>query len=359
MKIKAAEYKYYNANNRGNVTGDCVKRAISLAFDASYADVAKLLNDKMHQKRKTQWNIKSVYGDVIKDLGGDGYKEIISEKLTVDDFADNNPSGSFCLLVGPNTNRHDHLVCVRDGQVWDSWDCRQYYVHGYWKATGSKELRKIDKLACADYANNYLEPVVCEELLKYANKKNWTYSHYSVEPKGGTYKVVVDCTIVLEKDDVITKDRKYDFRIMLTIEPTWSDEEIIDFINKTGKIRTYDRMYAINDQEKKLLEAYEVINQAEGPLKMANRDYMTDQELRFVNSLPGWVMPLIKNVKIQQPRQWPDSYLIEITKHPKDTLHPKDRSFLLQGWDASDIKRQLDIYHDSYEIEGIDYTKDW
>ena len=120
MKVYSAQLEKYNANSRGKSVGDCVNRAISLAFDIPYSEVNKLLNQKMKEKRQTSWKISSVYGEVIKDLGGHllGSSEMPSG-LTVAEFVDDyaDPNLVYILRVSDSNNRHRHLTCIRQGKV--------------------------------------------------------------------------------------------------------------------------------------------------------------------------------------------------------------------------------------------------
>ena len=47
--ISSADYVNYNANSRGNNVGDCVKRALSMAFDMDYNQTSKELNELVGQ----------------------------------------------------------------------------------------------------------------------------------------------------------------------------------------------------------------------------------------------------------------------------------------------------------------------
>ena len=59
---------YYNANTHNVHSGDCVKRAISLAFNLDYEYIAKLLRQKAKELRINSWQVPSVFIPVIEDL---------------------------------------------------------------------------------------------------------------------------------------------------------------------------------------------------------------------------------------------------------------------------------------------------
>lgn len=360
LQITSAEFERYNANNRGNNSPDCVKRAISLAFDTPYAEVSKLLNNKMKELRAYAWNITPVFSKVISDLGGG--KRTITEHsgTTVDSFADDHPSGAYILLTGPKEGSTSHLVTVREGRVWDSWDSRKNFVQSYWKVENgsNRQIRDTSKNYMESVGNELAVPVVHDEIIRYMDKKKWSYSDATTQLIVSKYQILVKCKIKLNKDDLILKDRDYSFNVILVIEPSWTDVEIVEFIKKIGKQRAYDRMWTINEQEKKLREGAEIQRQLDSNPALKGRStlYTTEQEDRFLNTLPGWARPLVGDIQIQEPGKYIDSYRLKMYKLPQDDRHPDIRFFYLEGETASDIRRMLDEYKNGYNIEGIDYS---
>ena len=360
-RVKASDLKLYNANVRGKNVGDCVKRSMSLAFDLSYSEIGKLLNAKMHEKRKSAWNQRSVFQDVIYELGGKHFTSTEDKLITVDDFADNHSSGTYLLLVGKKPGEMSHMVCIRDGKVWDSWDCRKYFVTGYYDVTGvsEKQARELDKKYVNDIAQEFARFAIEDEMNRFVDKKKWHAIRIMCKAYANTtYQIKADCRIDLKKDGIINKDRIYTFVIKLTIEPSWTDDEIVDFVKKTAKIRTYDRMYAIADQEKKLEEAAKIENELKENGYKESYVFLTPQEDRFVNTLPGWIRPLITYVSIRQPNRWPDSYEITFKKLPNDDEHTHLTRVELEAWNARELKEKIDRYKDTFEIDKYDYSYD-
>ena len=360
-RISASDLKLYNANVSGNNVGDCVKRSMSLAFDLPYSEIGKLLNAKKKEKRAYAWNQRSVFQPVIYDLGGKEYVSTKDDLISVNDFGDEHPKGTYLLLVGKKPGEMSHMVCIRDGKVWDSWDCRKYFVTGYYDVTGvsNKEARDIDKNYINEVAQEFAQPAIENEMNRFVDKKKWHAIRIMCKAyANSTYQIKADCRIDLEKDKTINKDRISTFVIKLTIEPSWTDEEIIDFVKKTAKIRTYDRMYAIADQEKKLVEEVEVEKQLSNSKESKKYVYLTPQEQRFVNTLPGWIRPLITFVGITEPNRWSDSYRIYFNKLPGDTLHPNMDRVYLYAWNARELKDKINRYHKNYEIDGYEYNYD-
>lgn len=356
--IQSAEFVKYNANNRGNDVGDCVKRSMSLAFDVPYYQIGKLLNAKMKEKRKHAWNIEPVFSAVIMDLGGHSYTKM-SSPITVDDFAENeaDPGTTYLLLVGKKFGQTSHLVCVRDQKIWDSWDCRDWFVTGYYVIPiESKPITDV-KDHLEELVESYFTSDFEDDVTRQMFKWGLDEGDLLFKPTIKGYSIYTSCKLEMSPTDVIPKKRAYTFQIVLPIEPTMTVEEAEAFIRKTAKVRIYDRLYSIAGQEKKLREEWEVRNQMgyDEP-----KEYWLDaRERKFIATLPGWARALIKWIDIQDPNQYHDSYRITMRKLPTDDRHPNITKFSLEAYTADQLREMIDRYGKYGEIEGIDYYQDW
>lgn len=364
--IQSAELVQYNANNRGKSVGDCVKRSISLAFDVPYFEVGKLLNEKMKRLRYSAWNIQPVFEPVIRDLGATNKQSAPNDHTTVEEFADTiaDPSKSYLLLVGEKYPRTSHLVCVRNGKIWDSWNCKDWFVSRYYTVDDSVNLKELTDIKdhLKELFNDYIQPILLEEMRKQVKKYNMKVDStfgisYKASYKGYAVNTQWDLEILI--DDVVPKDRFYTLKITLPFEPTMTMEDAIKYIQTTGKTRMYDRMYAVAQEEKKLHEEYDMLKQIGKDSTYLSRMYATEQEERFIKSLPGWARALLRSIHISEPGKWLDSYSITINKLPTDDTHPDYDYFRLEGYDADEIREQLDRYAKYGEIVDIDYPKDY
>ena len=359
ITIEAAKFKYYNANSSGRNTGDCVKRAISFAFDIPYIQTAKLLNNKMKDLEFGKWQIYPVFKNVIRDLGG-GEPIDVKDTITVDKFADtNDPNYIYIVLTSRAPGgANSHLLTIRNGEVWDSWDSRNYYVSRYWKISSSdrKLIQDRSEDTLNEMAYEYAEPVVKDEINRYISKKGMDVSYTSTTVWSFKYTIKIKCQVVFNKDELVKKQRTYNFDINLVIEPTWTDDEVIAFIKKIGKQRTYDKMWAINEEEKKLKEAAEMSRELGRDTTFTPPEFMTKQETRFYNSLPGWCKPLVTYLYIEEPGKYPDSFVLYIRKLPGDTMHPGEDEFHFEAWTANELRNMLNEYKDTGRVEGIDYN---
>lgn len=127
-KQKEMSYTYYNLNPAGKAVGDCVVRALSKAlgqsWDQTYIDLC--LEGYM---RGDLPNADSIWGAY---LAGRGYvRRLLPDDCpdcyTVEDFARDNPRGTFILSMPGR-----HVVTVVDGVVYDSWDSRNEVPVYFW-----------------------------------------------------------------------------------------------------------------------------------------------------------------------------------------------------------------------------------
>ena len=364
--IKAAELIRYNANSSGRMSPDCVKRAISLAFDISYTEVAKLLNTRMKELHQQQWNIRSVYGTVIDDLAKGASKfEYVrvpeADRVYLQDFVDNqvDPSLVYLVQTGKKRTVSDHIVCIREGKIFDSWDSREQWIISYYVIGGiqSKSFTDI-KDRIKDLATYVVQDLVNNETVKYMQRKKWNYGPIDLEVRTKDYQIIAYMSLMLKPTDEINKKRYYDFKIVLPLTPTMTEEEARAFIEKTGKQRVYDKMWSIAQEEKKLAEEEAIYKQlaekGSGTAGLSSH-YMTAQETRFINSLPGWIRPLITYVNIQDPGQYSDSYSLTIKAHPNDPTRDISQKINFEGYESWQIKDEIERYIKNWEAPFEDY----
>lgn len=107
----------YNPNPRGINTGDCVIRAICKALDKEW--------EKVYMELTVKGLEKAMWGDTNavweKYLKEHGFEQIVipdtcPDCYTIADFADDHPIGTFIVATGT------HVVCVQDGNYFDTWD---------------------------------------------------------------------------------------------------------------------------------------------------------------------------------------------------------------------------------------------
>lgn len=357
--IAAAQLIEYNANNAGANTGDCVCRALSLAFDVGYVQMHKELNEAKKQARSETWKITSVYSRVIRAHGGSG-RIPVEVKLNLNDYVDQYmQEGTYIIETAPKPERNsNHIVCVVDGTVYDSWDSRNQYPKNYYEVTGveRKPFTDIDLDTLRDEIRE--AAVVAQNNL--IDKYNWNDVDCEVPTLfGNKYKMEVCLSITFPPCEYSSNERTYSFDYSIVITPSTTQEEALDIIQKTTKVRMYDRFYAINKEESARKEEYEV-QKAAGDEQESQRWklFMTSQESRFYNSLPGYARGMITYLDIQNPGQYSDSYTVKVRKLANDDIHTDVRfPYLFQSFDAYAMKDMLKRYYEKLELPGEDYDE--
>ena len=120
-------YRYYNPSPVGNITRDCVIRAVSAALDISWDEAFDLVADRAKQMGQTM-DENAVYGSILRQVGF--YRAVppntCPDCLTAREFCLDHPEGIYVLgFTG-------HVAAVIDGQVWDSFDSSDMIVNYYW-----------------------------------------------------------------------------------------------------------------------------------------------------------------------------------------------------------------------------------
>ena len=117
----------YNPNPHGKNTGDCTVRAIAKATGHSweYTYLALAIQGYLDGDMPSA---NAVWGAYLHRLGYS--KHIVPDSCpmcyTVDDFAKDYPRGTYILALS------HHVVCVKDGNLYDSWQSQHETVLYYW-----------------------------------------------------------------------------------------------------------------------------------------------------------------------------------------------------------------------------------
>lgn len=129
--MNVAEWIHYNPSPAGRNVGDCAVRAVSKALDTDW-ETAYMLIAAAGYMMNDMPSSNAVWGAVLRRR--DFYRYIIPNTCpdcyTIGEFADDNPKGVY--VVGTGT----HVVTVKDGAVYDSWDSRGEIPIYYWTKRG-------------------------------------------------------------------------------------------------------------------------------------------------------------------------------------------------------------------------------
>ena len=124
-------FRQYNPNPQAARVGDCTVRAICGATDRDWIDVylslaveGLVLGDMP--------NANSVWGSYLRSLGFRRHviPDICPNCYTVADFCRDHPYGRYVLAL------NGHVVCVKGGDWFDSWDSGGEIPVYYWQKEG-------------------------------------------------------------------------------------------------------------------------------------------------------------------------------------------------------------------------------
>lgn len=110
-------YIYYNPNPLGLSVGDCVIRAISCALNRSWEETYMRIVDQGFMMYDMP-SANRVWGQFLKSQGFKKYQipDTCPDCYTVRDFCYDHPIGTYILGTG------EHVVCIKNGNYFDSWD---------------------------------------------------------------------------------------------------------------------------------------------------------------------------------------------------------------------------------------------
>lgn len=119
---------YFNNNPLGRRTvGDCSVRAVSKALGVSWDEAHDMLAD-MSKQMGTIMNDNDVISAVLRMHGF--YRENLPctnrDCYTVREFANHNTLGTYVVGTG------SHVVCIIDGDYYDSWPSGDESVIYFW-----------------------------------------------------------------------------------------------------------------------------------------------------------------------------------------------------------------------------------
>ena len=119
-----ARFAYYNRNDDKVSRNDCVTRAISLACDLPYPTIRRKLRYTARLLDCCKLCV-SCYEFLIREVFGG--TPVNCEGMTVDDFAELHPQGTYLLRMD------GHITCLIDYTLYDIFDCREHRITNAWK----------------------------------------------------------------------------------------------------------------------------------------------------------------------------------------------------------------------------------
>ena len=131
---KRKRYQYYQPNSKDlkDEYGDCTIRALSKALGLSWLETFDLTIPlcREYQVANVFYAPSRVERKIIEPLGFKYYgisNKRGSTRPTVYSFAKDHPKGTYLLNVA------NHVVALVDGIYYDTWDCGDKCMYGYYE----------------------------------------------------------------------------------------------------------------------------------------------------------------------------------------------------------------------------------
>lgn len=121
-------YKYFNPNPLKKSTDDCVIRAVSLVTGKTWDETYTAMCAKGYELKEMP-SSNNVWRAFLSGQGFQRYwiPDTYPYSYTISEFANDNPKGKYLLFVG------EHVVCVVDGNYYDTFDSGYEVPSFYWK----------------------------------------------------------------------------------------------------------------------------------------------------------------------------------------------------------------------------------
>lgn len=358
LQLYEAEIRAYNANARGKNVGDCVKRSMSLAFNISYREIEKLLNQALKlSHRYDSWKYPDVFNKVIYPLTPNRWQSV--DRITVNDFADEHNVGTYLILCGnPRKDYSDHMVCIIDGTIWDSWDSREDVVYQSLVVkedsdTSISNILDIDSLMTL--AQSTLSNMMHKAFT--SAKEDTSYIEYAdlIDiRKMNNYRFDAKLKVKFEGYNDYSKSATSESKfveIPFVFSPKTNQEEAVKIVEETCRTVGYRKIRELKLYVKGQREKLELSKNSDVYIPK----YMNGAEKSLYNWLPTEIKQHLKELHIYRPGEYSNSVEVHISP-----LEWDDRSISgrvnFESYEISDVKDMIKRYINNHEIPFVDYT---
>lgn len=121
-------FRPYNPNPTGKNVGDCTVRALTKGLERSWEEIYTALALQGYLIGDLP-SANAVWGAYLRQQGWARHiiPDTCPDCYTVADFAAEHPCGTYILALS------GHVVCVSEGDLWDSWDSSGEVPLYYWE----------------------------------------------------------------------------------------------------------------------------------------------------------------------------------------------------------------------------------
>ena len=129
-------FHYINLNPVGRHTADCVIRAMAMFFNWTWTEMMKELCSFCCENGYMP-NYKSGYKAYLICQGCP--PKTPPEECTVKEFLEKYASNDNTYLVTCS----NHMTCIKDGRINDTWDCSNRRVKNYWEIDTKTQRKRF------------------------------------------------------------------------------------------------------------------------------------------------------------------------------------------------------------------------
>lgn len=381
--IDSADLVKYNANSRGTRTGDCSVRSISLAFDKDYREVKRLLNESLRKSGGHAYNSSKNILYVLRNYLGVGHiQDIRSQELTVEEFANNNPTGTY--LIGchksPNPNQEyifgNHLVTIINGKIFDTWDSRNYYVckaikvdntavdidtkitslsqflSEWFKSPDTKDWWSTAFKATLDHAidkSRRLKKLADDNDITITINGDWRRVNYS----SFVFTIPMQFELIIPEYSISQSFSKIvKVQIKPSVEPT--EEAVENYIYSALDVKISDIVWAIVKAAEDAIAGYQLTKDVQNDTPVDG--FWNVQDRKMFNALPYWVRKLATDFYIDRYTSWGEPaqrIILKIRPLPNDPEN-KSGTLTFEAEDKGMLMAMLEHYKNTGNYDEAD-----
>lgn len=351
MKRISAAFRRYNANSRDTNSSDCVKRALCVAYRLDYDEVSNELNRIKRNLDYSCFNIPPVFNAFIRNHGcisqGTNSDFGLPSMTTVDDFCKAYPEGTFILLVRrPGSNRSTHMVCIVDGDYWDSWDCSKWEIDNIYQISRSISSKQVD--FSINDALPEIEEFIQTCLDRYHKKMPWAIFNLSdfYHSDKYTVKQSLSCSF----DESVIADLGYcrwyepSYTYTIKLNPRQSLDTNLATIKEKLRVRLREWTYSV----RKEIEDERTLKHTD-----INKEFRGTTSLLM--KLPEWCRSLVTDIRDygESAKDCYDRIQMDMEALPEDPRYGSDPIVSFYASSFPELKRQIQNY--KYDFSRVNY----
>ena len=345
LKSVTSALKRYNANNRDANTGDCVKRAISLALDIPYDVVSTELNRIRKELHASTYALTNVFNTYLERKGYHKYKSEYNTQ-NVREFCEEHPHGTYLLLVRTSLSVRgsNHIVCIIDGDIYDSWDSSRCTVNEIYLITKTQS-----DLGVVNVANmwEHIKPYI-EAYLSSMNSKDNSYIFDLGDVRTTdryTMLMQVRCYFQLDppESSAYSGQLRTGHVFVIKTTPRGNTSSAIEHTIKSLKQKIYDWAYTI---KKDISDATAAEQLTPNPKFRGHR--------RELMKVPEWARPLVTYFS-EYDNMYTDKYKVYMENLPGDPRANECEDVSFRADTLRELKWQMEEYKKNFHRLDYDY----